>query len=271
MLRWDLWRNVLPAVTERSYTQKPGQEFQECSRCPKMVVVPAGEFMMGSPETEKGRDSDEGRHHKVTIAKPIAVGKFEVTFDDWNTCVELEGCKTNLQPSDSGWDRGNRPVINVSWHDAKQYVSWLSKLTGKPYRLLTEAEWEYSARAQTTITGESSLFSFGDDVSKLGEYAWYAANSDRKTQEVGKKLPNAFWLHDMHGNVWEWVEDCYAEDYNGAPANGSARAGGDCEVRVLRGGSFYSDPVDLRSAERSGSNTDIRNFNIGFRVARTLQ
>jgi formylglycine-generating enzyme required for sulfatase activity len=265
MLRWDVWRNVLSAGAEQS--AQPKQEFRECSRCPVMVVVPAGEFLMGSPDAEKGRDKDEGPQHKVTIAKRFAVGKFELTFDEWQVCVASRGCG---QISDSGWGSGNRPVMNVSWDDAMLYVAWLSRMTGKSYRLLTEAEWEYAARGQTAITAESTPYAFGNDAAKLGDYAWYRINSNGTTQDVGKKLPNAFGLHDMHGNVKEWVEDCYAENYNGALADGSTRAGGDCSARVLRGGSWSSIPGFLRSAARDRSDAALRDQIFGFRVARTL-
>ena len=162
-------------------------------------------------------------------------------------------------------------MTNVSWNDAKQYVGWLSKLTGKMYRLLSEAEWEYAARARTTITGESLRFSFGDDEDKLKDYAWYRENSGSRTQEVGKKQSNAFGLHDMYGNVWEWVEDCWHENYNDAPSNGSAWMGGECHRRVLRGSSWFNTPGNVRSAVRDGASSGSRNFVVGFRIARTLR
>jgi formylglycine-generating enzyme required for sulfatase activity len=233
-----------------------------------MVVVPAGEFMMGSPESEENRNVHESPQHKVTIAKPFAVSKFEVTFEEWDVCVLLGGC--NVKPGDQAWGRGKRPVINMSWDDAKEYVAWLSKQTGKPYRLLSEAEWEYAVRARTTITGESFRFSFGDDESKLEQYAWYAANSGSKTQQVGTKGPNAFALYDMHGNVWEWVEDCYVDSYDGAPIDGSARTSGDCATRVVRGGSWNFNPENLRSANRGRLSIVFRSNGIGFRVGRML-
>jgi len=191
-----------------------------------------------------------------------------VTFDDWDACVASGGC---VQASDANWGRGSRPVINVSWYDAKQYVAWTSKLTGKSYRLLTEAEWEYAVRAQTAITAESTLYSFGNDEAKLGDYAWYVRNSGGKgTQEVGKKLPNAFGLYDMHGNVLEWVEDCYVEYYRGAPTDGTAMTKADCSEHVRRGGSWIGDPIQLRSATRERAITDLRRSDVGFRVARTF-
>ena len=138
---------------------KPLASFRECAKdCPEMIVMPAGEFMMGSPATEQGRFDHEGPQHKVTIAKPFAVSKFDVTFADWDACVSVGGC---LQVSDCGLGPGTKPVINVSWDDAQQYVAWLSKMTGQPYRLLTEAEWEYAARAGTT-----TAYSWGDEIGK---------------------------------------------------------------------------------------------------------
>jgi formylglycine-generating enzyme required for sulfatase activity len=251
---------VLTADAERAL--KPGDSFKECAKdCPEMVVIPAGSFMMGSPTTEKNRDENEGPQHKVSVDKPFAISKFEATFDDWDACVAYGDCP---HVSDSTFGRGRRPVINVTWDDAQTYVAWLSRMTGKSYRLLSEAEWEYAARA-----GTSSRYSFGDDESGLGQYGWYAANSGGKTHEVGEKLPNAFGLFDMHGNAWEWVEDCYGP-YAQEPMNSSARTDGDCSRRVVRGGSWYYDFQKLRSATRDKNSTDNRFNSLGFRVGRTL-
>jgi formylglycine-generating enzyme required for sulfatase activity len=266
-LRWDLWQNVLSTGAERSL--KPKQEFQECSRCPVMVVVPAGEFMMGLPATEKGREERESPQHKVTIAKPFTVSKFEVTFDDWGACVELGGCE-NYLPVDSGWGRGNRPLIYVNWEDAKEYVAWLSTLTGKSYRLLSEAEYEYAVRA-----GTQTAFPWGDDI-KLNGTAMTNCGScgsrwdGKQTAPVGSFAANGFGLYDMVGNVWEWTEDCYTFSYNGAPADGSAWISGDCSSRILRGGSWFDVPQDLGSALRVGHVAVGRYSNLGFRVGRTL-
>src|SRR5262249_14598581 len=214
------WRNVmgpsvLDAAQENDKASHPGSEFTECANgCPTMIVVPAGRFMMGSPATEKDRAPNEGPQHQVTIAKPFAVGRTEVTFAQWDACVAAGACDA---ARDSTWGRGDRPAINVTWDDAERYAAWLSGMTGKAYRLLSEAEWEYAARA-----GSETQFSFGDDDSRLGDYAWYFANSERKSQPVGGKAANAFGLHDMHGNVFEWVEDHWHESYEGAPSDGSA-------------------------------------------------
>jgi formylglycine-generating enzyme required for sulfatase activity len=213
----------------------------------------------------QGQGTEEERpQHEVTIAKPFAVGKYEVTFAEWDACVAAGGCP---EASDSNWGRGERPVINVSWDDAQQYVAWLSRLTGKTYRLLSEAEWEYAARAGTT-----TLYSFGEDEAALDEYAWYHDNSNGKTQPVGKKKPNRFGLHDMHGNVWEWVEDLWHASYDGAPLDGSAWVEGSrLSSRVLRGGSWDYDPANLRSTVRHWFTKVTRSdYGLGFRVGRTL-
>jgi formylglycine-generating enzyme required for sulfatase activity len=253
---------VLMPDAERAL--KPLASFRECAKdCPEMVVVPAGEFMMGSSPTELGRAEHEGPQHQVMIPGPFAVSKFEVTFDQWDACTAVGAC---VRASDAGKGRGTRPVINVSWEEVQQYAAWFSRMTGRTYRLLSEAEWEYAARA-----GSPERYSFGDDQAALGLYAWYDANAGGQTQPVGEKTPNAFNLYDMLGNVWEWTADCYHETYAGAPADGSAwLAGADCDVRALRGGSWYDGPQNLRSASRLRINSEHRNIHIGFRVGRTL-
>ncbi len=254
---------VLTAQAERAL--KPLASFRECAKdCPEMIVIPGGEFIMGSPATEKGRRDDEDPQHKVTIAKPFAVSKFEATFADWDACVSVGGCP---RASDSFFGRGAKPVINVTWDNAQQYVAWFSKMTGQRYRLLTEAEWEYAARAGTT-----TAYSWGDEIGKGNANCASCGSKwdNGGTSPVGSFKPNAFGLYDMHGNVWEWVEDCYHDNYNGAPADGSARTGVDCDRRVLRGGSWSPSPQTLRSAGRLSNPSDARFYNLGFRVARTL-
>jgi formylglycine-generating enzyme required for sulfatase activity len=251
--------HILTPAQERSLA--PQQSFRECVEdCPEMVVVPAGEFEMGS--REGAGMPNERPQHAVTIKAPFAVSKFEATFADWDACVSFGSCR---QVDDDGWGRERRPVINVSWDDAKQYVDWLSRLTGKSYRLLSEAEWEYAARANSR-----TAYSFGDDPAQLAQYAWYSADPEGLTHAVGGKKANAFGLYDMHGNVWEWVEDCYRENYDGVPNDGTAFLSGDCSERVGRGGSWYSDPEKLRSAMRGWNATGYRDNQLGFRVARTL-
>jgi formylglycine-generating enzyme required for sulfatase activity len=235
---------------------QPGREFRDCTDvCPTMVVLPAGEFIMGSTDSNR-----EQPPHRVTIQRPFAVGKFEVTFAEYDACTADGGC--TYRPSDQGWGRGRRPVINVSWHDAKEYVAWLSRKSGKTYRLLSEAEWEYAARAGTT-----TRYAFGDTISK--SQAQYGAD---RTAEVGSFAANKFGLHDMHGNVREWVADNWHYDYMGAPLDGTVWQGGNVYLRVLRGGSWkYVVPDGLRSALRfSDQPTDRGNDDVGFRVSRTL-
>jgi formylglycine-generating enzyme required for sulfatase activity len=262
-LRFDLWRHVLSANAERSV--QPRQEFQECSLCPAMITLPPGEFMMGSPEDESGRDRNETPRHKVTLAAPFAVAKFAVTFAQWDACVAFGGCTT--RPSDEGWGRGNRPVINVTWDDAQQYATWLSKIMGRSYRLLSEAEREYAARA-----GRTQAYPWGNDVGE-GHANCDGCGSrwDRKqTAPVGSFAANAFGLSDMSGNVWEWGADCYVGDYATARSDGSAMTRDNCFTRVLRGGSWSYFPKYLRSASRGAANPSSRSSSIGFRVARTL-
>ena len=252
-----------PATLTPGYIS--GGNFRDCPTCPQMVVIPTGSVLMGSPANEFGRDSDEGPQHRVTIGRAFAVGKYDVTFDEWSACVSGGGCTSNPNPSDAGFGRGDRPVINVNWEDAQGYVSWLSKVTGQSYRLLTEAEWEYAARA-----GTDTAYSFGNDASQLGAYGWYTTNSNARTHPVGQKLPNGFGLYDMHGNVWQWVQDCYSDSYSGASMDGSANTTKRCGNRVLRGGSWYSIPRFLRSAIRNLNAPSGRGNYFGFRVARTL-
>ena len=263
--------NVDPYVltTEAERALKPLESFRECAKdCPEMTVVPAGEFTMGSPVTEKDRKGTEGPQHTVTIAKPFAVSKFEVTFEQWDACVAVGGC---LPTSDSGYGRGTKPVNNVNWDAAQQYVAWLRKMTDRDYRLLSEAEWEYAARA-----GAETAYSWGDEIGKGN------ANCDgcgsqwdrRQSAPVGSFTANKFGLYDMHGNVWEWVEDCWHDDYRGdPPSDGSAWTTKCPEIgnRVLRGGSWNAIPQNLRSAHRIRGSAGGRNYGDGgFRVGRTL-
>ena len=242
---------------------KPGQEFRECEEgCPAMIVVPAGQFMMGLEEGAHTNKNNERPQHKVVLAKPFAVGKFEVTFAEWGMCVAAGNCE---QVADSSRSSGSQPVTDISWDNAQRFVAWLARLTGKPYRLLTEAEWEYAARAGTT-----TRYSFGDDISVLDEYAWDAENSEWSSHSVGEKKPNGFGLYDVHGNVDEWVEDRYHKTYQGAPADGSAWNQGGDYGRVIRGGSWGDFYDDLTSTVREGRDEDFRIDYGGFRVARTL-
>jgi formylglycine-generating enzyme required for sulfatase activity len=258
---------VLKAEAER--TLKPLASFRECAKdCPEMIVVPAGEFMMGSPATEKGRNRNEGPRHRVTIAKPFAVSKFEVTFEQWDACFAVGGC---LRASDSGYGRGTNPVNNVNWEAAQQYVAWFSKMTGRPYRLLSEAEWEYAARA-----GTNTAYSWGDEIGS-GNANCDGCGGERDGRQpvpVGSYPANKFGLYDMLGNVWEWVEDCWHDDYGDEPpGDGSAWTTGcsDSASRVVRGGSWNVKPQSLRSAVRIRGSAAGRNYGDGgFRIGRTL-
>ena len=253
---------VAAAAREADAAMSPGTVFRDdCAACPEMVVVPAGSFMMGSPESEEGRYDDEGTRHRVTIGSPFSVGVYEVTFAEWDACVRAGGCG-GYRAEDEGWGRGSRPVINVSWEDAREYVRWLSRETGEEYRLLTEAEWEYVARAGTQTArywgeSESGQCRYGNGYDRTGhaelEFSWDPVScSDGyvHTAPVGLFEPNAFGLYDVLGNVWEWTQDCWNDSYSGAPTDGSAWRSGDCSRRVLRGGSWGDAPGNLRSANR---------------------
>jgi hypothetical protein len=259
----QVWPYVLSPQVERALN--PGNSFRECATdCP---VVPAGEFTMGSSRGEGGRYDDEGPRHTVKIARPFAASRFDVTFADWDACVSLGGCPQEGRASDEGWGRRRRPVIYVNWEDARAYVAWLSKMTGKAYRLLTEAEWEYAARAGTT-----TAYYWGDEIGENNANCrgcgsqWDAS---RQTTSAGSFAPNAFGLYDMLGNVWQWVEDCYHNNYDGAPTDASTWSASDCKSRVIRGGSWYDAPRELRSARRIRE-AAARVDHLGFRVGRTL-
>jgi len=230
------------------------------------VVIPEGHFQMGSPDDEAGRNQDEGPTHDVNIAKPFALGRYEVTFAEYDQCVSEKGC--GHRPDDEGWGRGNRPVIGVSWNDAQAYVQWLSGKTGKAYRLPSEAEWEYAARA-----GSPVAYPWGGEIgSGLAHCDGCGSEWDNKqTAPVGRFAANRFGLHDTVGNVWEWVEDCWNESYGGAPADGSAWRTGDCGRRVVRGGSWRYIPDGARSANRNRFVAGVRDVILGFRVARELE
>lgn len=260
---------------------KPGkgktEGFRDCinytctRKGPEMVVVPAGSFMMGAPKGEEGYYEDEGPRHKVTIRQPFAVGKFEVTFAEWDACVDDGGCKH--KPA-TDWGRGDQPVMRVSWEDiTNEYLPWLRKKTGKDYRLLSEAEWEYVARA-----GTETPFWWGRSITTRqanydGDYTYGGGSKGedrKKTVPVKSFQPNPWGLYQVHGNVDEWTEDCRNSNYDNAPTDGSARTIGSCSRRVLRGGSWIDVPRYLRSAIRNGLSPDGRNTFVGFRLSRTF-
>ena len=253
------------ALTPAGPTQEVGNVFRDCEVCPEMVVVPSGSYMMGSPPSEELGPDDERPVHRVTIGQPFAVGVYEVTFDEWDACVSEGGCG-GYRPDDEGWGRGRHPVINASWGDAQAYVAWLSRNTGKEYRLLSESEWEYVARA-----GTRTRYPWGDEIGRSRANCGNDCGDGYEyTAPVGSFAANEFGLHDTAGNVWEWMQDCWNGSYEGAPADGSAWESGDCGRRVLRGGSWGNEPRILRSANRNGDDPANRGSSYGFRVARTL-
>jgi formylglycine-generating enzyme required for sulfatase activity len=287
----------------------PGTVFRDCGACPEMVVIPRGSFTMGSPDSEQGRDSDEEPQHRVTISRAFAVGRFEITRDQFSAFIADSGYASrggncwywneqerSARNDDSrrGWrDVGfaqerDHPVVCISWRDAKAYADWLSSKTSRHYRLLTEAEWEYVARAGSA----ASRFWGADpedacDYANVGDRAFTGGILSRQTgpkvsatayhrcddgfvytAPVGRLHPNRFGLYDVMGNVLEWVEDCWNDTYDSAPSDGSAWLTGDCSRRVTRGGGWSDIPSFVRSANRDGKAPGLRMLNLGFRVAR---
>ncbi len=238
---------------------KAGDVFRDCRECPELVVVPAGDFDMGSNDFDF-----EKPVHKVTISKAFAIGRREVTFEEWDQCVAAGSCRH--RPDDRGQGRGERPVIDVSWRDATAYVSWLSQKTGQKYRLPSEAEWEYAARG-----GTKTAFWWGRDIgARFANCRDCGGNSGQAAIATGSFSANPFGLFDTAGNAAEWVQDCWNDTYRGAPRDGSAWASGQCDQRVLRGGSFDSQARYLRSASRFRYDSDVRYYANGFRVVREL-
>ncbi len=236
-----------------------------CPDCPDLVVVPAGSFVIGSASEEAGRRGNEGPQVAVTITRPFALGVHEVTFAQWDACVAAGGCTHSA--ADETWGRGDRPVINVSWHDAQDYAAWLSALTGHIYRLPSEAEWEYAARGGTT-----TAYYWGDDLGG-GHTVCESCGSEwdnRSTAPVGSFAPNPFGLHDMLGNAWEWTADCWNDTYEGLPGDGTPRLTGDCDGRVLRGGSWFNFPHNIRVAIRFRGVVGNRYLSKGLRVLREI-
>ena len=263
-VRIEAGRRTTRAITLAKSGPSVGEVFRDTlksgSKGPEMVVLPTGSFRMGDLNGDGYIDEKPVR--RVTISRPIAMGKYEVSFAEYDRYARATG---RALPADEGWGRGNRPVVNVSQEDAKAYAVWLSAQTGKRYRLPSEAEWEYAARS-----GTATKYSWGDKIGRN------RANCDgcgsewdyKKTAPVGSFAANAFGLYDMHGNVWEWVADCYVDTYTGAPSDGSARTTGcgSTTYAVLRGGSWYFDPRFLRSAYRNRNRPSVRYINNGFRV-----
>jgi len=253
-----------------------GDRFRECPRCPEMVVLPAGQFRMGSAPDETGRRQMEGPPVSVRIERPLAVGRFEVTFNEWEACVIDGGC--DHWPDDRGWGRDRRPVVGVSWEDAQRYITWLNRHTrraAKPgeapvpqqpqYRLLTEAEWEYAARA-----GSQTARPWGADLKPGLAQCSDCGNAQAATVAAGSFAANGWGLHDMLGNAWEWVEDCRNDSLTGQPADGRARVEGDCAQRGVRGGGWSTGAKGVRTATRSFYPVSRRDATVGFRVALSL-
>ena len=285
--------SVLPAVAAAlsfsialAADPAPGNTFRDCPACPEIMVVPAGEFVMGSTLAETGH-TDEKPQHTVRIAHAFGVGKFEVTFEQWDACTKAGRC---LAANDDGFGRGRYPVINVSWVDAKAYTEWLSEATGRAYRLLSEAEFEYAARAGTQTTwfwgeapdswGSRDACNYANTHDEAGKEAhpMYVWSHHKCNDGYGENGPtgsykaNAFGLHDMIGNVREWNEDCLHLGYEDAPVDGSVRPHqGACEKRVARGGTWVDGPSTSRSAYRYSEPEDFRNYQVGFRVACALK
>jgi formylglycine-generating enzyme required for sulfatase activity len=276
---------VKPLTEADAAKLKPKDSFKECADCPEMVVIPAGKFTMGMPKDEPGREKwleaseslykNSGRPlHEVMFAKPFAMGKFTVTFAEWDACKADGGC-AKWDPGNTGWGRGDQPVVNVNWYDAKAYVEWLSKKTGATYRLPSEAEWEYAARA-----GSTTPFWWGsainpDQANYDATWAYLGGGKKgahlKKTVPVHSFQPNPFGLYQVHGNVWELCEDPWHNDYRNAPTDGSVwTERGDERFRMLRGGSWDSYPDELRSSYRGRTLPQSHFINIGLRVVRNL-
>jgi formylglycine-generating enzyme required for sulfatase activity len=244
----DVTKNESPEITETFISSSTGIEF---------LLISADEFIMGSPSEEKDRSDCESPLHKVTIKNPFYMGKFQVTQRQW---------KKIMGTSPANFNDESRPVEKVSWEEVQEFIKKLNaKENTDKYRLPSEAEWEYACRA-----GTQSRYFFGDDESKLGDYAWYVKNAGRKTHPFGKKKPNPWGLYDMHGNVWEWVQDRWHENYDDSPADGSAWEDGNSSNRVSRGGSWYCDVDSCRSAARFSRDPEKRLANLGFRLVREL-
>ena len=264
MLRTLLWAFGLTlgvfVVALAGAAELPGEVARDCADCDELVIVPPGDFVMGSDVKPSEQPA-----HKVTIPKAFAIGRREVTFTEWDRCVAAGACKFN--PPDYGWGRDARPAIDLSWDDAQAYVAWLAKTTGKPYRLPTEAEWEYAARA-----GSVTPYWWGKAVeSGRARCADCGGDSAAQTAPAGSFRPNPFGLYDTAGNAAEWVQDCWNPNYRGAPADGSAWLSGDCSLRVLRGGSFLDKSANVRSSFRFRYDQSVRYNANGFRVARDAQ
>ena len=249
----NVWPYALKPATEAAL--KPGTSFRECAArspdndyCPDMIVLPAGSFWMGARPSEN--QPLEQPQHKVRIAKPFAVSKYELTFDEWDTCATYGDCPKDT--SDGSWGRGQRPVINVTWDEAQTYVKWLSKVTGKSYRLLSEAEYEYAARA-----GKETTYPWGNDIKLDGKAMANCPGcgskwDNKQPAPVGSFDPNGFGLYDVVGNVGAWTQDCVHNNYNGAPTDGSAWLMGET-VMAISSAALPGMATQTMSARRSAT------------------
>lgn len=239
----------------------PGGLFRDCVTCPEMIVIPAGSFVMGSA-AGKPREQPERR---VAIERPFAMSRFEITFAEYQACVDLGACEKT--PDDHQWGMGDRPVINISFSETNDFVRYLRARTGKPYRLPTEAEWEYAARA-----GTDTPFWWGDDAGEEFANCRHCGSEwdGKSSAPVGQFAANPFGLFDMNGNVWEWIADCWNEDHQDAPATAAARGTGNCERRVIRSGSWYYIARLMSASSRDSHPVQLWSYNIGIRVVREL-
>jgi formylglycine-generating enzyme required for sulfatase activity len=262
---------VTSAAQEADLIAKPGSQFTECEHgCPDMVVVPAGQFLMGAEPPLLPSQATAVPRHKVSIARPFAVAKTPVTFAQWQLCVDAMACPA---VEDTLMNHKDQPVIAVDWDQAKQYAAWLARVTGKPYRLLSEAEFEYAARGTTDVSGPYTAYSWGDSLGQNNATCLGCGSQwdNKGTAPVATFKPNAFGLYDMNGNAFQWLEDTWHETYDGAPADGSAwTVGPDPKSKVKRGGSFRDDPESLRPEIRYWGTNTFRYENLGLRVARSL-
>lgn len=262
--------------------REPGAAFRDCPACPEMVVLPAGEYFMGSALSERPRERDEGPRHLVKIPSPFAIARYETTFAEWDACVADGGCNGHA-PDDGGWGRGSQPVMNVNHADARAFVAWLNQRAGaEVYRLPSEAEWEYAARGGALGPFTWGLLASRDHANYGAEEccSGLAEGADRwvNTAPVGQFPANAFGLFDMQGNVWEWTADCYAPDYEPDPDEGGdkrvdsrAYEEDGCTHRVIRGGSWLVVPHLMRLAYRVRYPPGERRRMVGFRVARSVE
>jgi formylglycine-generating enzyme required for sulfatase activity len=268
IVSWTICAVAVLSLTSEGHAQS----FRDCDSCPEMVIIPAGSFTMGSPENEADRSPDEGPQRTVTFAKPFAMGKYEVTYGEFLRFVKATGRAMEPCFHEPGFGQTDlHPATCITWKDANAYVEWLSSFTSSKYRLPTEAEWEYATRAATQ-PGTYPIYSYGNSIEKLCEYADSAETACNDgyeaTAPVGSFEPNAFGLHDMHGNVWEMIQDCPTDNYKDAPIDGSAATGGNCAKRVIRGGAWVNRAGHLRAANRGWIGLDLRDVLTGLRVVK---